>query len=146
MLAAFSTMAIIIVAVFYDQNPGSKNLQARVHGRVNVAQIMFKVWLISLCHNGSAHSNSKQAMLTLLFTQADRLPLEVLAIVCIIVGASWLYLYWRFLPFFRQGVNVANAAIAALHCWASIVLLVATLRKDDPLVSPCDKSCSQLSQ
>lgn len=134
-------MAIIIVAVFYDQNPGSKNLQARVHGRVNVAQILFKVRLGSVCGDGSAPSPSNQAMLTLLFTQADRLPLEVLAIVCTVVGGSWLYLYWRFLPFFRQGVNVANAAIAALHCWASIVLLVATLRNDDPLVSLCVTVC-----
>jgi len=84
LLPFFWAFTTCVAAVFFDKDYISPNITARAHGRVAFVMITIKM------------------VLTLVFTVAGEGDAWVLHVLVVAAGVAWMYLFLRYLPFYRQ--------------------------------------------
>lgn len=105
---AFIATCSLFTLVFYDWNPISTNLAARVHGRVEFGFLLLKTLLVVLCETFPTSIN-------VWFLQA----------LIVISGLVWVLMYTISLPFINHHMNMLSVAFGCAHLFAGLCMILA---------------------
>ena len=98
------------MACFFDRDPHAGSLNAKPQGRVEVGSIFFKLVLSFAFLN-------------------QNWPENLLVLTVCIASSTLLYSYYKYLPFFNQGMNQLYVAFCCVYTWASFCAAVAAYRQ-----------------